>query len=108
MNTVIAVLSTIILAVTILTLLLGIFAYIVYKTRKRGVRPKQIQPEKPIEVVKEPKPVPEEKTAVPSPPESSRLEERTIQPPSPPVEETPSLIRRYEPEKKKEKRAEWR
>jgi flagellar basal body-associated protein FliL len=93
MNTVIAVLSTIILAVTILTLLLGIFAYIVYKTRKRA--PKQrVQPEKPAEAIKEPEPAPEEKIEVPTS--------------SPPAEEAPSLIRRYEPEKKKEKKAEWR
>ena len=38
MNTVIAVLSTIILAVTVLTLFLGILAYIVYKTRKRSAK----------------------------------------------------------------------
>lgn len=94
MNTVIAVLSTIILAVTILTLLLGIFAYIVYKTRKRAKQ--RTQPEKPAETIMESKPVPEEKVAVSSPL------------PSPPAEEIPSLIRRFEPEKKKEKRVEWR
>lgn len=93
MNTVIAVLSTIILAVTILTLLLGIFAYIVYKTRKRAAK-YQGKPEKPGQIIKEAKQVPEEKTEVPLP--------------SPPAEETPSIIRRYEPEKKKEKRIEWR
>jgi hypothetical protein len=93
MNTVIAVLSTIILAVTILTLLLGIFAYIVYKTRKRASK-QRVQPEKPAEAIKESKQMPEEKTEVPAS--------------SPPAEETPSLIRRYEPEKKKEKRVEWR
>lgn len=93
MNTVIAVLSTIILAVTILTLLLGIFAYIVYKTRKRAAK-QRVQPEKPIQIIKESKPVPEEKTEMPLP--------------SPPAKETTSIIRRYEPEKKKEKRVKWR
>jgi hypothetical protein len=93
MNTVIAVLSTIILAVTILTLLLGIFAYIVYKNRKRAAK-HRVQPEKSGQVIKEVKLVPDEKKEVPLP--------------SPPAEETPSIIRRYEPEKKKEKRIEWR
>jgi len=93
MNTVIAVLSTIILAVTILTLLLGIFAYIVYKTRKRAAK-RKVQPGKPVEVIKETKPLPDKEMEVPLP--------------SPPAEETPSIIRRYEPEKKKEKRVEWR
>ena len=106
MNTVIAVLSTIILAVTILTLLLGILAYIVYKTRKRAPK-HRVQSERPAEVIKEPKPVSEGKIEIPIQAESGRLVKETIQPPSP-AEETSSLIRRYEPEKKKEKRVEWR
>ncbi|MFB0510048.1 MAG: hypothetical protein ACETVX_06090 [bacterium] len=102
MNTVIAVLSTIILAVTVLTLFLGIFAYIVYKARKRSSRRKP-KPEKfaekpkPAEIVKEPEPIVEIKPEVP---------------PQPPISverpQTSGLIRRYEPEKKKEKRVEWR
>ena len=86
MNTVIAVLSTIILAVTVLTLFLGIFAYIVYKARKRSAK-YHGHPAKPKT---------DEKPEVSSPL------------PPPPAEPTTSLIQRYEPEKKKNDRIEWR
>jgi len=128
MNTVIAVLSTVILAVTVLTLFLGILAYIVYKARKRSgkKRPlptKTVERIEPIQtdlsavtqvdMVKVPlsaqaETVTEEKksetSTPPAQPPDSGLSRGSIRP----VNETLSLIRRYEPETKKHKRAEWR
>jgi cytoskeletal protein RodZ len=123
MNTVIAVLSTVILAVTVLTLFLGILAYIVYKARKRSgkKRPlptKTVERIEPIQtdMVKTPTVTEEKKSETSTPPAQPPdsglprkagaicLDEGSIRP----VNETPSLIRRYEPETKKDKRAEWR
>lgn len=92
MNTVIAILSTIILAVTILALFLGILAYIVYKMRKRGAK-RKIQPAKPAETIEV------------TPTETPKVEK---QPPPIIPEQAPPLIRRYKPEEKKNQEPEWK
>jgi hypothetical protein len=132
MNTVIAVLSTIILAATVLTLCLGIFAYIIYKIRRRGkVKKVSAEPSPsfqsqegrgepvPTQVVTQSvQPLPEATAQGVQQPE--KVEVAATKAKTPDLEKTPSkavekevveppsLIRRYEPEKKKERRAEWK
>ncbi len=99
MNTIITVLSTIILAVTVLTLFLGILAYIVYKLRGRSTRRRvqfesALDKEKSVDKIK-----------------SILTEQQTPilnTPPSETVGKASQLIRRYEPEKRSKKVAEWK
>ncbi len=97
MNVVITILSTIILAVTVLTLFLGILAYIVYKVRKRA------SPKQPIAEVRiEPTPVEETKPRVNEAPTTENAQ------PPPTEPKSPSLLRRYQPKEPKESRPEWK
>jgi hypothetical protein len=98
MNIVITIISTIILAVTVLTLILGILAYIVYKMRRRGGKKPGLSERSEEEIAIEPEPK-KPKTTTPTAP----LEKEAA--------EIPSLIRRYEPEKKPDSgggQAEWK
>lgn len=92
MNIVITIISTIILAVTVLTLFLGILAYIVYKIKKRGTKKIGVARFGQTTEAFEKKP----EIATPIGP--------SVEKPS----ETSSLIRRYELKKEKEQQAEWK